>query len=224
MTIAAALDRGLYEPEPDQSLPCWAQLSHRYVSDRERLAAYLAHVAAEVLAEAKPSNLFRLQDRSCRCFGDLAALWATYGEELLSDSPLEVIELQDSRPGVLILAYRRDIVAALIADHRTQNFLKRLGYPVRKGWKAVLDHLAVRFSDGGFPHEVGVFLGYPLKDVAGFLGWGQLRHSAAGPWQIYGKPEPSLALVDTLKQCRHWMMARLDSNIPAQTLLNGFAH
>jgi hypothetical protein len=60
-----------------------------------------------------------------------------------------------------------------------------------------------------FPHEVGVFLGYPLKDVAGFMGWVDLPVTCQGPWKIYGNPDRSLALADGFRACRLRMDQRL---------------
>ena len=74
---------------------------------------------------------------------------------------------------------------------------------------AVLDQLSLRFHGGQVPHEVGVILGYPLKDVAGFMGWVRLPVTGQGPWKIYGDPRSSLAVVDACRRCRVTMASRL---------------
>ena len=65
----------------------------------------------------------------------------------------------------------------------------------------VLARLESDFAAGGFPHEIGVFLGYPLKDVAGFLHREQLRPVCRGDWQVFGNPERSLRL---MRRYRFW--------------------
>ena len=56
-----------------------------------------------------------------------------------------------------------------------------------------LDYVVVRvgfpFRSGAVPHEIGIVLGYPLKDVAGFMGISRREFSCQGPWKIYGNPE-----------------------------------
>ena len=37
----------------------------------------------------------------------------------------------------------------------------------------------------GFPHEIGVFLGYPVKDVRGFIENEGKRYLMIGYWKVY---------------------------------------
>lgn len=61
---------------------------------------------------------------------------------------------------------------------RSESFLKELG----KRW----------FESGTTPHEIGIVLGYPLKDVWGFMGISSEPCSGSCGWRIYGNPLPSL--------------------------------
>ena len=52
-----------------------------------------------------------------------------------------------------------------------------------------------------FPHEIGIFLGYPLADVAGFIRNKGRNCKCIGTWKVYGdafekdsKPKPYWAL------------------------------
>ena len=50
-----------------------------------------------------------------------------------------------------------------------------------------------------FPHEIGLFLGYPPEDVAGFI-----RHEpckCTGCWKVYGDELKALALFDKFQKC-----------------------
>ena len=42
------------------------------------------------------------------------------------------------------------------------------------------------------PHEVGVFIGYPLKDVAGFMQRIPATPVRHGAWRVYGGADESL--------------------------------
>jgi hypothetical protein len=44
------------------------------------------------------------------------------------------------------------------------------------------------------PHEIGLALGYPAKDVLGYMGLQQLDFTACCGWRVYGDPLPSLAM------------------------------
>jgi hypothetical protein len=88
--------------------------------------------------------------------------------------------------------------------------LHRAGYALTGGTAAVLTELQERCRAGeGFPHEIGIFLGYPLKDVAAFLGWAAIPFTVQGPWKIYGQPEKSLDLAASHQRCREHMVRKL---------------
>ena len=54
-------------------------------------------------------------------------------------------------------------------DIHVVKFLERYGYTVNR-LDNVLARLKHRITDSfEFPHEIGVFLGYPLGDVIGFI-------------------------------------------------------
>ncbi len=45
---------------------------------------------------------------------------------------------------------------------------------------------------GRIPHEIGLALGYPVKDVLGFIGLVRLKCTHTCGWRVYGDPGPSL--------------------------------
>ena len=87
------------------------------------------------------------------------------------------------RPDALEASLRRPEVAALLANegYRTDSL------------DACLDHLSERFqaglpSNGGpceFPHEIGLFLGYPFEDVVGFIENRGRDFLRRGCWKAY---------------------------------------
>ena len=61
-------------------------------------------------------------------------------------------------------------------------FLERLGYPTHSP-TACLDFLEKRMEEATYPHEIGIFLGYPLEDVLGFI---QNKPCCCmGAWKVY---------------------------------------
>jgi hypothetical protein len=66
------------------------------------------------------------------------------------------------------------------------EFLHVLNYPRFSNVDEYLIYLVekIRFHD--FPHEIGLFLGYPLKDVLGFMGLVTLPYVKTQGWRVYG--------------------------------------
>ena len=57
------------------------------------------------------------------------------------------------------------------------------------------------FENDCFPHEVGLFLGYPLDDVTGFIEQKGKNYKCCGIWKVYGDEEQTRILFRKLKKC-----------------------
>ncbi|KUO64138.1 MAG: hypothetical protein APF84_08495 [Gracilibacter sp. BRH_c7a] len=62
---------------------------------------------------------------------------------------------------------------------------KKCGYPEDYNLNCYLEHLANKFLENDLPHEVGIFLGYPLKDVLGYIGHSLLKLAKIKGWNYY---------------------------------------
>jgi hypothetical protein len=52
-----------------------------------------------------------------------------------------------------------------------------------------------------FPHEIGVFLGYPLEDVLGFIKFKGHNCKCSGIWKVYGNEDETQKLFAKFKKC-----------------------
>jgi len=182
--------------------PIWHELSQRFPDDSDCLACYLALETAEVLEGVKPANLVNVINKPRSCGRNIYLLWKNQGTTLLQQSGLEAIEFIDRGDSVLLFLFRRSELIALLAQKSVDIILRKAGYVELDDLDKTLAQLQSRFTEGNFPHEIGVFLGYPLKDVVGFMGWAQLPFSLQGPWKIFGDPRKSLSLAEIHRKCR----------------------
>jgi hypothetical protein len=199
--------------------PYWQDVADRFPDDRDCLASFLVLEVAEVLERVKPANLVNIANKRRPCGRNLYQLWKAYGADLLSGSGLQVRELADRKNSVLLLFYRPEVLTELMSRKSVAGILGRSGYSDLGNLDGVLGELAKRVSGNGFPHEIGVFLGYPIKDVVGFMGWTQLSFSCQGPWKIFGDPSESLRLAETHRQCRCRISQLLASGMNPQERL-----
>ena len=201
------------------SRPNWRELTWNFPNERDCLASFLALEAAEVLDEVKPANLVQLRNRRQPCGRNLHQLWQTHGALLLSDSPLEALPLRRKDSGDLMLFFSPALLQAHLKQFETAAFLQQQGYQ-SADLQSALSELKRRFqTNTEIPHEIGLFLGYPLKDVAGFMGYSDKPCTACRMWRIYGDPKASLALSDRYANCRRGMAARLHHIHDPVTLL-----
>ena len=152
--------------------PHWHSVAGRFTGERDCLTSFLAFESAEILAGAKPANLINLVNRPHHCGRNFYRLWKECGHALLDDCGLVGRVLVDRGDSLLLLVYAPSLLDALLQRPATRAMLHRAGYAQAENTMAVLAELQERCREGeGFPHEIGIFLGYPLKDVAAFLGW-----------------------------------------------------
>lgn len=93
--------------------------------------------------------------------------------------------------GKRVLFINEKSMEKVLSNKRCVNFLKFVGYSSNYELNEYMDELVFRLQSEEFPHEIGVFLGYPLKDVLGFMGYGNKELVEIRNWRIYGDKEVS---------------------------------
>lgn len=207
---------GAVSPTP---YPRWHDLAGNFTCTRDCFAAYLALEGAEVVEGEKPGNLVNLVDRTRSCGLNPYRLWSEHGASLLAGTGLRAIEMIDRRDSLLLYLYREDLLMRLLERKGVAIILRKQGYDSPTELQPTLRQLCSQVRGGTFPHEIGIFLGYPLKDVLAFMGHIRLAFSCQGPWKIYGDPSASLELACRYRECRCRMVGRLRSTAaPADCL------
>ncbi len=136
---------------------------------RKELLKFLLVKTAAVRSGVKPAELLRVQ----HCYSarnEEGFQFCLYRDDILHTMKLDFIELQTGENSSLILFYHRQRLAETLAEEENLKILEDSGYD--KTCSSVEDFLKIlqcRFQKGGIPHEVGVFIGYPAKDVQGFI-------------------------------------------------------
>ena len=157
---------------------------------------YLIRHCAPTLASLKPANLFR-------CFGNGAELRAKARvlEEELLPKGLRLRVLQEMADGALLYLYRPSQLEAYLMRPEVDAFLTGQGY-LAASLEERLEHLAARMrEEGAFPHEIGIFLGYPLEDVRGFIRHKGRNCRCAGYWKVYGDTGVAQKMFDKFRKC-----------------------
>lgn len=113
---------------------------------------------------------------------------------------------------VKIIFYNENALAGALEDNKNQRFLKELGYPTNYNMKVYLDHLIAKIEMGSIPDEIGVFLGYPLKDVMGFIGHPSLKLTKVNNWRVYGDSRISDSIVIQFQAAKEQLAHMLDYN------------
>lgn len=183
------------------------QILKRFTDPLDCLTAHLMLECAEVLAGVKPANLISLVNRNQLCGRNLYQLWQLHHGELATRlAGLTIKVLQTKERALLLLCYNNNQLERHLAHAGIRTMLHKAGYEADSSIEARLGELSRRIENNcSFPHEIGLFIGYPAKDVAAFMGLVNLPFACQCLWKVYGNPEQSLCLAEQFRCCRQRM-------------------
>lgn len=106
----------------------------------------------------------------------------------------------------LILFYRRDTLLEYVSRIGVRSFIREYGYGGME-LEEMLEYLTLRAADYarkgmGFPHEIGIFLGYPIDDVKGFIENEGKRFLLVGYWKVYSNPGAAKMIFNKYDQAK----------------------
>lgn len=109
-----------------------------------------------------------------------------------------------------LLLYREDRMRAHLERSDVRRMLDGFGY-AGMGIKETLLLLSIRYQehmDGlrAFPHEIGLLLGYPPVDVAGFMENNGERFLYSGYWKVYGNLAETLKVFEQYDRAREYVI------------------
>ena len=108
----------------------------------------------------------------------------------LHNTNISLIILCTCKKRHLVMVYRAKELEEHLRSKEVSDYLREFGYR-RDDFISNLIRLHQRMNGfynkmKEFPHEVGVFLGYPICDIKGFLENKGERYLHSGYWKIYG--------------------------------------
>lgn len=160
----------------------------------------LVEHCSPTLAGAKPANIFFYRADSAAELCGKVSFW----NRELTRLGLRVRIMKGCRKTgqYLVYIYRENWLSGILSDEKIRDFLREMDYDTENGAGEILRQLARRLclcSD--FPHELGVFLGYPLADVKGFIINKGKNYTYSGHWKSYGDPNEAKRLFGEYKRC-----------------------
>lgn len=151
-----------------------------------------------VLAGLKTANLFSIccTDREAvrRDLREMNAIFVRKG--------LRAIPLGQTGTHTLIYIYRPNRLQEDLRDERAREILKERGYHPEDAGSCVIRMIRkLREAPGEFPHEIGLFLGYPAEDVEGYIRDRGKHPKLSGFWQVYSDPQYAQCTFSRYRRC-----------------------
>ena len=155
----------------------------------------VVRLCAPTLAGMKTASLFAQEYASRQQVqGEVRQL-----NRVLVPRGLRAMPLHYGRRRALIYLYRPGRLRQDLRKAQAEAILRSRGYDPEKPEQCIR-RLRLRLgAEGEFPHEIGLFLGYPPEDVAGFIGHGACK--CVGCWKVYGDEESAKKTFRQYKAC-----------------------
>ncbi len=156
--------------------------------------------SSRVLFGKKSGELIKIQEGMM----DLSLEQCTTFTHVLCEQwGVDVKILHCSSDTCKLILYNKTLLNNRLIKASKKNLHEKLGYPRKINASRFLDELSKRWiSTDKIPHEIGLALGYPLKDVWGYMGLTKEACSGCCGWQVFGDPRPSLDLHRQFEQAR----------------------
>lgn len=156
----------------------------------------LVNHCAPTLAGIKTANLFMYS-------GDNALERLRYWNRMLSKFGIRLTILKQKDNRYLVYIYRVSFLSRVLSDEDIRKFLSKYGYSDCVSISKFVKLLSSRICEQEFPHEIGIFLGYPLEDVKLFIENHGQNYKVSGVWKVYTNEEQSVKCFEQYKKCTH---------------------
>lgn len=162
------------------------------------LDRYIIEYCAPTLAGMKTGGMFRIKFSSeSKMNVEIQNM-----KNILKPKKVSLTVLKSTGTNALIYVFREDKLKNDLKNPDLDNLLDELGYS-KGGINTVLRQLKERMTENGdFPHEIGAFLGYPPKDVIGFVKNKGSNCLCSGWWKVYHNAENAKKMFLKFDKCR----------------------
>jgi len=183
--------------------------------------AILARHAAPCLAGIKPANLVS--------FPNVDVRWCNTYNILLNTQGIYFAPLCVCGNRAQVLVYQKDLLTRFCFQPEVTAALRSFGYRPESGFEAIMLRLKGRMAalTGKkncrcrelFPHEIGLFLGYPVEDVFQYVKTGGRNCLFCGYWKVYSNPERARRLFDQYTECKERFALQIKSGMSISDII-----
>ena len=156
----------------------------------------LIRCCAPTMASLKTGNMFNCP------FGSREEMTSELRKlnQILGRKGLRVLPLRWSDGHALVYLYRPKMLEKDLSNVLASKLLSECGYTCGNPSRCIAQLIARLRNNPGFPHEVGLFLGYPPADVDGFM-HRKAEYKLSGIWKVYGDVDGAVRRFARYRRC-----------------------
>ena len=174
--------------------------------DIKTIETQIALQCAPLLSGLKISNLFNVSREQIPMV-----------KKLFCGTNISYYILSEQKDTVALFLYQREELLAYISKQEVCILLEKYGYE-GMSVESSLSLLAKRYQvytmhQEEFPHEMGVFLGYPVEDVIGFIEHEGRECLGVGYWKVYENMPQKKKVFEQFERAKEWMVVLISNGI-----------
>lgn len=170
-------------------------------NDLEYLLSVILCSAGPTIKNHKTSSLINFNNNNRK----LNSTWNQYKNEVKERLGIDYFELKKDTTNTTVLFYNNEKLRVSISDNKNMEFLKRFGYNEKMSIEECLQLLGERF-EYMCPHEIGIFLGYPIEDVITFVDCPNETCKMIGYWKVYHDVESAKVIFNKYDKIKYNIM------------------
>ena len=169
---------------------------------------------APTLAGLKTGKIFCLKSCGKDLTPEIRAM-----NTILVKRGLRLIPLRRTQESILIYLYRPEDLCSDLVFPDAERILEEKGYPCGKPGFCIVELIRRLVTESAFPHEIGLFLGYPPSDVRQFINspWDGVK--CVGCWKAYGNEAEAVRTFDRFRKCTESYRRAVRRGVPLEKLI-----
>ncbi|HHW94614.1 MAG TPA: DUF3793 family protein [Mogibacterium sp.] len=181
---------------------------------QNRLSEKIVRHCSPTLAGLKSAGMFSI---TCEDYEDILCEIRNLNKRL-GKKGVKIIPLRYTNGRCLLYVFRLSELTCDFEDKCACKLLKESGYKSCKPVECIGKLIKRLNSEEEFPHEIGLFLGYPPEDVCGYIRNKGKCQKCTGHWKVYGDEKSALNKFKSFKQCTHIFCKMISLGIPIEKL------
>lgn len=167
------------------------------------LAEEVIKYCAPTLAGLKTGSMFSVKADGRAVLCEIKKLNGIFAKKGLRLIPMRMTEKH-----TLLYLFRPGRLSADLRTKEAMEILSAKGYDCEKTGLCLAQLIKHLKEDSSFPHEIGLFLGYPPEDVRCFMNDCCEGVKCTGCWKVYGDREEALKTFERFRRCTNLYMEK----------------
>lgn len=175
------------------------------MDSKEYIETFLVYNLSLVIAGIKPAITLTIKKTNLKLYNS----WNEFGINFIDSANLKFVELRESNESIIVIIYDEFILKKELNKKSHKEFLFNIGYTQNRSVEDYINTLKSRYEKYHCPHELGLFLGIPFKDVKDFMECTTKKCLLCGYWKVYNDSKQAQKIFTKYDRVKEYTMKNM---------------